>query len=131
MVFRRFADEETEDSVKRTWNVTLMAFLTGAVVLDCAGQTLNYSINGGTAQPVPASSDINIDVTPYSGTVLIRIWDPVLVSGLPNDDVRRITISGSTPTELQLLIAPPSVDWPDYRFQIGRWHNFRATDCLC
>lgn len=50
-----------------------------------------------------------------TGTVLLRIWDPALVNGLPDDDVGKITISGSLGTdgELRILVADPGDDWPE------------------
>lgn len=73
----------------------------------------NYQV--GTATPVNVSSgtDFTINVGNVNGTVLVRIWDPSLVNGLPNDDAGRISINGTWQAggELRILVAGPIEPW--------------------
>ena len=78
--------------------------------------TLKYSINGGTEVSFTSEQDRTITLpSSVNGTVLLRIWDddPDSTSGLPDDGIGKITISGSwTSGELRVLIAGTGDSWP-------------------
>jgi len=88
--------------------------LAAGLVPQASGQTIRYQIDAGTPVNVTSGQDITINVGTVNGTVLLRIWDPALVNGLPDDDVGKITINGSLGTggELRVLVAGPPSTWP-------------------
>lgn len=77
-------------------------------------QTIRYEYNG-TPTEVASGQDIVIDVGTVTGTRLLQLYDPALVSGLPNDDVGKVTIRGSVEEggELRILVAGSSDFWPN------------------
>lgn len=77
--------------------------------------TINYQIGSGTPVSVTSEQDFSINVGTVSGTVVLRIWDPSLGSGVPDDGVGKITITGSWSSggQLQILVAAPGSDWPE------------------
>lgn len=75
-----------------------------AMVSKTYAQTI--AVSGGIPSSTNSGDDITIDVGFVSGVHVLRIYDPVLVDGVPNDDVGKITIEGSLdsiiPSELRI-----------------------------
>lgn len=99
--------------------VALTALLAGLAfsVEKSLAQQLNWKLGDQPTDPITSftsGADITIDVGEVSSTTTLRIWDPVLVSGLPNDDIGKITIVGtvSGSGSLRVLISSPDQSWP-------------------
>ncbi len=80
---------------------------------------ISYQVGAGPVVTVESEQDITIDVGVVSGVdpLMVRIWDPVLSAGQPNDGVGRVTIRGTDGGgELRILLLRPSIfspeDWP-------------------
>jgi hypothetical protein len=60
--------------------------LGGALGNEAKAQNILYQV--GNATPVSAASeaDFEIDVGTVEGKLLVRVWDPALVNGVPDDD---------------------------------------------
>ncbi len=88
-----------------------------AISLSAEAQTIHYQVGNGPTLSAASGQDITINVgTLSNGSVLVRVWDPVLVNGIPDDDAGKITISGdvipgNTPTVF-VLVAGPTQAWP-------------------
>ncbi|CAG0948252.1 hypothetical protein PHYC_00014 [Phycisphaerales bacterium] len=86
----------------------------GWLAANVEAQTISWQIGNGEIHNLGAEEDIPpINVGQVSGVMLLRIWDPSFVAGVPDDGVGKLTIDGTwTAGELQILVCAPNQTWP-------------------